>query len=130
MNVGRPSQYEPEYCERVIELGRQGKSPAQIASELGVVRQTLYNWAGQHPEFLAALTRAKIEEQRWWEDIGQSALFADKFQAQVWAKSMQARFRDDYTERQKIDANVNVQKIERVIVDPVKASDNASNSDG
>lgn len=26
MPAGRPSDYDPAYCERVIELGREGKS--------------------------------------------------------------------------------------------------------
>lgn len=99
MTTGRPSLYKPEYCEMVVELGKQGKSPAQIASALEVNRQTLNNWAGEHDDFLAALTRAKVEEQTWWENVGQAALTADKFQSAVWAKSMQARFREDYTER-------------------------------
>jgi len=99
MTAGRPSLYKPEYCETVVELGKQGKSPAQIAARLGVDRVSLYDWASAHPEFSTALTRAKVEEQNWWEDVGQSALTADKFQASVWAKSMQARFREDYTER-------------------------------
>ena len=58
-------------------------------------------WGQEHPEFLTALTRAKELEMNWWESIGQSALFADKFQNAVWAKSMAARFRDKYTDTQK-----------------------------
>jgi hypothetical protein len=30
--VGRPSLYDPAYCDKVIELGRIGKSVEQIAS--------------------------------------------------------------------------------------------------
>ena len=48
---------------------------------------------------MTALSRARTEVLRWWEDKGQSALGADKFQSSVWRTSMQARFREDYTER-------------------------------
>ena len=124
--VGRPSTYNPEYCDEVIELGRQGKSPAQIAATLGVDRQTLHNWADANPEFFAALTRAKTFEQAFWEDEGFKGMKADKFNATVWTKSMQARFRDDYTERQetKHSGAVQIERIERHIVDP-----NPTNSD-
>lgn len=96
---GRPNNYRPEFCQQAIELGKLGKSPAQIASEFGVDRATFFFWRQEHPEFDAAMTQAKTHEQRWWEDTAQNALHADRFQAAVWSKSMSARFREDYTER-------------------------------
>ena len=98
--VGRPSLYRPEYCEKVIELGRLGCSPAEIASDLDVDRATLIRWTDEHEEFRTALTRAKIHEQAWWEKAGKAGMVADKFNAAVWTKSVSARFRDDYCERQ------------------------------
>jgi transposase-like protein len=100
--VGRPSLYKPEYCEKVIELGRKGCSPAEIASDLDVDRATLIRWSGEHEEFRTALTRAKIHEQAWWEKAGKAGMVADRFNAQVWTKSVAARFREDYTERQEL----------------------------
>ena len=102
MPAGRPSDYLPEYCETVIELGRAGKSLAQMASHFDVSRQTIDNWAATHPQFLEALTRAKAHCQAWWEDQGQTRMVAPGFNAAVWKKSVEARFRDDYTERQEI----------------------------
>lgn len=99
---GRPSKYDPAYCERVIELGKKGKSLTQIAVSLDVTKATVLGWADQHIEFSTALTRAKQCEQAWWEDIGQEGLRADKFNSAVWSKSMSARFRDDYTERREL----------------------------
>lgn len=117
--VGRPSKYDPAYCERVIELGRLGKSPAQIAADIGVAKQTLANWGEAHPEFLAALTRAKTLEQAWWEDAAQNGQAQSVIGASVWAKSAAARFREDYTERQeqKLTGEV-VAVIERRFVRP------------
>jgi hypothetical protein len=96
---GRPSTYDPAYCERVLELGKQGLSLEQISAEIDIPRSTMQSWATVHSDFSAALTRAKELEQAWWERIGQTALFADKFQAAVWSKSMSARFREKYTEK-------------------------------
>jgi hypothetical protein len=100
MPAGRPSKYDPSFCERVIELGSEGNSPEEISADIGVDRATMRNWCEAHPGFLTALTRAKELEHAWWERVGKKALFADKFQQQVWAKSMQARFREKYTEQQ------------------------------
>lgn len=98
---GRPTLYDSAYCDRVIELGREGKSLVQIAVSLGVVRQTIRNWADEHPEFLAALTRAREESQAWWEDQGQAGLAAQGFNASLWGKNVSCRFPDDWTDKSK-----------------------------
>lgn len=103
MPAGRPSKYDPSYCEVVVSLGKGGKSLAQMCAHFDISRQTIDNWAEANPEFLEALSRAKMHAQSWWEDQGVSGMTADKFNAAVWKKSMEARFREDYTERQEID---------------------------
>ena len=103
MPGGRPSLYKPEYCEQVIEHGKQGLSEVEIACAMDITRTTMRSWADQHPEFSSALTRAKEFEQAWFEKVGREALFADKFNAPVWKKSVEARFRDDYTERKEVE---------------------------
>lgn len=102
MAGGRPSKYDPAYCERVIELGKEGKSLTQIAVALDVPKSTLISWSNAHLEFSTALTRAKECEQAWWEQKGMDGLTADKFNSAVWSKSMSARFREDYTERREV----------------------------
>ena len=123
--MARPTDYLPEYCEQVIELGKQGKSVVQMACALDVVKQTLHNWASQHPEFLDAFTRAKQHSQDWWETKAQTGLETSGFNASLWSRSMAARFPDDYTERQRREltgANggpvEQVHRVERVVVDP------------
>lgn len=119
MTAGRPSTYDPAFCDEVIELGKQGKSPVQIAVALGVPRTTMLSWAEQHEEFSTALTRAKEHEQDWWENAGQTGMVAPGFNATVWSKSMQARFREDYTERQEQTVKGEmVHEVRRTIVRP------------
>lgn len=96
--MARPTDYRKEYCADVVKLGREGKSKAYMAAELGCSRQTLDNWAATHPEFLDAITRALALSQAWWEDAGQTGMTADKFNGSVWARSMAARFPDDWRE--------------------------------
>ena len=95
---GRPSKYRPEFCDRVIELGKIGASRVEIAYELGVDRKTIDNWSVAHAEFLLALTRAKEAEQVWWERKGRDNLSAQSFQSSMWSRSMAARFPDDWRE--------------------------------
>lgn len=61
MSFGRPTDYRPEFCDKIIELGAQGCSIVEFAAELGCTsKQTLFNWAAAHPDFMEAFTRAKI----------------------------------------------------------------------
>lgn len=117
----RPSEYDPAYCEKVMEWGRQGKSRAWICAEIGVVRNTLKNWEAAHPDFLIAMEYAKLAEQQWWEDAGQGGMVMPGFGASVWSRSMAARFPDDWREKSEQDVNLNgklVTEIKRTIVDP------------
>ena len=100
--VGRPTDYRAEYCERVIALGKEGKSKAQMALILDVDCKTIDNWADAHPEFFLAFTRARDYSKAWWEDKGQDNLTAQTFQTGLWSRSMAARFPDDYAERREI----------------------------
>ena len=101
--VGRPTAYREEYCERVIALGRLGKSKAQIAADLDVTRNTLKNWAAEHPEFLTAMERAEDLAIAWWEDSGQAGMFVRGFNAALWSRSMAARFPADYREERRME---------------------------
>lgn len=100
MPAGRPSKYKPDYCEQVIKLGKEGKSQVQIACALDVPRTTMLSWADEHEEFSTALTRAKECEQAWWEAAAQNGTAQTLIGPAVWGKSVAARFRDEYTDRQ------------------------------
>lgn len=100
---GRPTLYKPEYCEKVIKWGKDGKSRTWIASEIDVTRETLNEWAKAHAEFSDALSRAKAHEQRWWEDAGQDGMTSDKFNSSAWSKSMAARFPAEWRDNSKIE---------------------------
>jgi hypothetical protein len=83
---GRPTDYKPEYCEKIIEWfeiapNREVEIPHykdggvtwndyktvanklpkfhEFAKSIGVVHQTLHNWCDSHVEFFEAFTRAK-----------------------------------------------------------------------
>lgn len=97
--VGRPTKYKPEYCEQIIQLGKEGKSIAQMASFFDVDKASIFRWAEEYDDFRTALARARVHSQNWWEDKAQQNLASRDFNAQLWLKSVASRFRDDYTER-------------------------------
>jgi transposase len=105
--VGRPTLYDPAFCERVIELGRIGKSIEQIASNLGFSTRVLFDWRDKNPEFLHALEYAKELELDWWENIAQNMMIeskeGDKLNSSIWSRSMAARFPKKYRESTKTE---------------------------
>lgn len=105
MSGGCPSSYDPAFCDRIIELGEQGASVAEMAYELGVVKQTLFNWSERHGEFLDAFTRAKLASQVWWERKGRSGVekSSSEFQGNLWSRNMAARFPDDWREKKELE---------------------------
>lgn len=126
MPGGRPSDYDPAFCDKVVELGSTGASVAEMAFELGVTKQTLHNWTDAHPQFLDAFTRAKLASQVWWERKGRDGMEkpSNEFQASIWSRSMAARFPEDWREVKgaeltgKDGAQLIPTRIESVIVDP------------
>ena len=65
---GRPSLYDPAYCEKVVELGKLGKSVEQIASHLNLSLRVMYKWRDEYEEFifvanLHALTGTPSKEE-------------------------------------------------------------------
>ena len=103
MPGGRPTDYKPEYCDRVIQLGKEGASIVEMACEIGVDRKTLEKtWPEAHEEFFQAFTYARQWSQVWWERKGRENLITPAgttFQASAWSRSMAARFPDDWREK-------------------------------
>lgn len=99
--VGRPTDYDPAMCDRVIAMGKEGKSRAEIASGLDCSRTSLAAWERAHPEFMNALSRAKDESLAWWEAKARTGLDqGSQFNAGLWGKAVSGRFPDEpYRER-------------------------------
>lgn len=100
---GRPTKYDPEFCEAVVAMGKQGYSKAMMADGLDVVRQTLDNWAEEHPEFLDALTRAREAALAWWEAQGLKGVWSRDFNAAAYKLQVTNRFPDDWRDKQDIE---------------------------
>ena len=59
MAMGRPSKYDPRFCDEVEDLMRQGFSKTAAAGAIGVDRDTFLNWAKEHPDFFGAVKRGE-----------------------------------------------------------------------
>jgi hypothetical protein len=101
--IGRPTKYREEFCGRVIELGAQGKSKAQMAATLGIARENFDDWEKRHERFRHAVKCACNLSLAWWEDRGQRGMGEGKeFNAVAFIFQMKNRFRDDYSDRSEV----------------------------
>lgn len=67
MPLGRPSKYDPAFCEVAYAKLAEGYSVLAVAAEIGVNKTTLYEWADKHPEFSNALKTGQGAAAAWWE---------------------------------------------------------------
>lgn len=108
MAGGRPSKYSPAYCNEAIEFLAQGYSITAFAGEIGVNRDTVYEWAEQHPEFSDALKIGKAKTAKYWEDRLRSD---DAAGPQVTAAifALKNRVADEWRDKQEVQHGGNVQ---------------------
>lgn len=110
MSAGRPTDYKEEYCELLIEHMAKGFSFESFAGVVGVSKQTLYDWAERHSEFLDAKKVAFEENRYFWEKIGIELANGKNVDGNptAWIFNMKNRFREEWRDKQEIEQNSNV----------------------
>lgn len=82
---GRPSEFDPEFCEQVEKLCLLGATDEQIADFFDKSVSTINKWKIDHPEFSEAIKRGKLpsnaevatslyKRANWHEYIEQQAI--------------------------------------------------------
>jgi hypothetical protein len=64
---GRPSKYDPSYCDQIVEFMGRGYSMTAFAGEIGVARSTINEWMGEHPAFSEAVKVGQAKRTRQLE---------------------------------------------------------------
>lgn len=68
------TEYEPEYCQAIIEHGQQGKSVESFAGREGIDPDALTLWCEDHAEFRAASKISLCAQYYYWEQLRDYAL--------------------------------------------------------
>lgn len=68
---GRPSSFNPEVKNKVIELAKEGKTDVEISEIIGIHPNTLGYWKGKYKDFLWSLKEAKQNA----DDLVKASLF-------------------------------------------------------
>ena len=124
MPGGRPTDYSAKAVEVINGLGSNGEGMAEAWAELGISRQTFYDWQKAHPEFLDAVNGMKARSQAWWERNGRLATFGmrdEAFNATAFIFNMKNRFGEDWRDKVEQahtspDGSMTPTVVERVIV--------------
>lgn len=101
--IGRPTNYDPAYCERVIELGYEGAGRYEIAHALGCAYSTMQLWEKTHPEFAQALITSHDFSQAWWATQGRKGIWSKEFNSPAYALQVKNRFPADWKDKREVD---------------------------
>ena len=99
--IGRPTNYRPEYDQRVVDLGAQGYSIAEIIADIAAGSyETIDRWKKTRRSFYEAMIRARQLSLAWWERTGRENAGNRDFNSNLYRIIMMARFgADGYRER-------------------------------
>ena len=112
MPGGRPTKYDPKYCEELIEHMNEGYSFESFAGRIGVTRSTIYEWAKVNEQFSDAKSIAVAKSLMKWEGLGLSLANGDaKGSAPAWIFSMKNRFPDLYSDKREIETTTKPDRI-------------------
>lgn len=73
--TGRPSKYDPKYCDELIQHMSTGLSFESFAAVIKVNRDTLYAWEKEFPAFSDAKKEAFGQNLLFWEKHGIDGLY-------------------------------------------------------
>lgn len=93
--VGRPPDYRPEYCEKLIEHMASGFSFETFAAKLDTHRAVLYQWEHEHQDFADAKRKGLDKLQEYFESAGNAGMVGQirNFHDAIWIFQMKNRFR-------------------------------------
>jgi transposase len=99
--TGRPTKYKPEFCDRIVEMGKYGASKHEMAMELDISIDTFMEWQKENKDFSAAVKEAMQYSQAWWEQQGRIATFGgvQGFNPTSYIFNMKNRFKEDWRDK-------------------------------
>lgn len=103
MPGGRPSKYDPAYCEQVIEFLKEGYSLTAFAGSIGVCRDTISEWGNVHEEFSAALKIATAKSVLWWEGRNRAVAMGQPGNAVSCIFGLKNRAREEWRDKQEVE---------------------------
>lgn len=119
MPAGRPTKYDPAYCDQVREFLKDGYSLAAFAGHIGVALSTVNLWAKDHEEFSVAVKEARALAVLWWENRAREVALGKDGNPTLVIFGLKNRAPDEWRDKVETEhsGKVQVERIKRVIVD-------------
>jgi len=103
MPAGRPSKYDPKYCQMAIEFMKDGFSVTALAGHIGVSRSTIFLWAENNPEFSDALKTGQALAAHWWEVRLRDVALTGEGNATAAIFGVKNRSREEWKDKHEVD---------------------------
>ena len=101
MPAGRPSSYDPAFCQQVEDFMALGYSKMAAAGSVGVCYNTLKAWMAIHPEFLLAVRRGEAKRTQILENGLLQAETGPQVTSRIFALKNAAP--DEWRDRQAVE---------------------------
>lgn len=90
---GRPEKYDPELAELLPSMFKEGQSVVEVCVELGIHKDTFYDWCAKHKEFSDAYALGLQYSEAWWQKLGRAGAAGAKVNPPMWRMNMMNRFK-------------------------------------
>lgn len=105
MAMGRPSKYDPKFCQKLIDLCKEGYSRRALCAELEISADTFYRWIKENQDFSDAY---KIAEECAADFYEKTMLKGAKggikgFNVMALTFLMKNRYPREFRDRQDVD---------------------------
>jgi hypothetical protein len=92
------TKYDPEMCQKLIEMGKLGHSQRMMWAELGISKGVAEGFKKKYPDFVEALDLALVHSQAYWEreilaNVGNKA-----FNSRLAEIALRGQFGETYRE--------------------------------
>jgi hypothetical protein len=91
--MGRPTNYKPEYCDKIIEIMAQGYSLEAASAKLDIPHRCIYDWQAKHLEFSQAIHEGRIKALAWWEEKAMNTASGSPGNSQIISLGLRNRSR-------------------------------------
>ena len=116
-------KYDDAIAEKLPAMFENGESVVEVCVQLGINRDTFYDWCKKHKKFNKAYEQGKLLSQAWWEKLGRAgSLGTQKINPATWIFNMKNRFK--WSDRTEVESNNNVTVANVNFIDDMTKKDN------
>lgn len=116
--LGRPSKYEPRFCDEVVDFMGRGFSLTAFAGHISVARSTINEWMGEHAAFSEAVKIGQAKRTMKLEGTLLEGETGPKVTAHIFA--LKNADPEGWKDKQDIEhsGGLKVEEVRRTVVDP------------